>query len=284
MGMGMGMGTDHLFQMRLDIGGGESEDEDDKTDTQSPDPDPDPDPDPTMTMSTRTELEIPTAAFMESLSGIPVEYFNPIEANCLETSVLADGPHALDMLHYLRNGYAVYLRWLKDKARIVGLSTEWDDYLTFTVARDINRHSHAHAEDSPMGHDIDLIALVHSFPDDEKNVIHLAQKCDATPESIHTALSRDPTMDTDDFYVRLKRVSERALDAHSRKTWRGTEGTVSSGDFVLSLIDLEAGRCVAPACGFHLGLKMLEDSGFVDPPETPTVREYRRSRNIMHHN
>ncbi len=229
--------------------------------------------------SDHEEISIPPTAFLEDEYGIPVEYLNPIEANSLETSLLTESAHGLSLLHYLRNGYAVYLRWLKDKAHIAGLSHEWDDYFTFALARDINcyaRNSKNKQQTSPMGEDIEMIAHAHNDERDFKSI---------TQEEVESAQSKIPTMTTEDFYFRLKKVAEPILDGHSEEIWRGTKGILSSDTFVISLTDLESGKPMAPACGFHLGLKMLEKNGFVDSQDACALskrnREYKNTRPML---
>lgn len=233
--------------------------------------------------------QVQLKAFLETDVGVPLEYFNPLEANSLEKSLLTNGPHKLNLLNYLRNGYVAYLKWFMDKARIIGMSKEWDEYLIFAVAHDINQHGNN--ANPPMGLDIELISYVHSFKEDEKDCIMLAKNyCKnittnsvVTAENMREYLSQNPKMTMQDFCIRLKNVSKKILEEHSANIWRGTKGTLCSEDFVISLSDLESGQCKIPACGFHLGLKMLEENGYMDPIEDED-EEYKRKWNEYQNN
>ncbi len=206
----------------------------------------------------------PPTAFLEDETGIPVDYCNPIESNSLESSLLSESSHGLTLLHYVRNGYAVYLKWFKDKAHIAGLSSGWDDYLTFSVARDINRYAAARNGSSPMGKDIEMIGYVHSLPPEEKDKLFVdIRNYSSEKKEMREALTKLPSMTTMDFYVRLKNVSEDVLDGHSGSIWRGTIGIIETSNLDISVEDLEMGKPMAPACGFHLGLRMLEINGFI---------------------
>ncbi len=281
------------MHLNMNIGGEDSDNEEDEKIIDSPTR-------PRPELDTRPELGIgpelePPSAFLEEKEGIPIEYFNPIEANSLEYSLLTESSHGLTLLHYLRNGYAVYLKWLKDKAHIAGLSSEWDDYLTFAVARDINRHANGSrpelGTDYPMGDDIEMTGFAHSMPESDKDQIYQYRTIDKPSfcylnhdiGDICDALQKSPTMTTMDFYVRLKKVPEKILDRHSRTIWRGTEAIIKNGKLEISVEDLEMGVPISPSCGFHLGLRMLEKNGFISCSSIHkgSDREYHNSRSIV---
>lgn len=237
--------------MNMNIGGDSSSEDQEEDDLVEREEDP---------LGKKRASEPPTA-FLEDDKGIPVDYCNPIESNSLESSLLSESSHGLTLLHYVRNGYAVYLKWFKDKAHIAGLSIGWDDYLTFSVARDINRYAAARNGSSPMGKDIEMIGYVHSLPSEEKDKLFVDVR--TLSKEMREALTKLPSMTTMDFYVRLKNVSEDVLDGHSGSIWRGTTGIIETSNLDISVEDLEMGKPMAPACGFHLGLRMLERNGFI---------------------
>jgi hypothetical protein len=63
----------------------------------------------------------------------------------------------------------------------------------------------------------------------------------------------------------IRQVPIEFLSYHSGFLWRGTEGViVKSEPTCISLYDLEHGRLSPPACGFHMGIAMLEANGYLD--------------------
>lgn len=226
--------------------------------------------------------------FMEEEDGVPVDCMNPLEANSLESSLLNEGIYKLTKRHYFRNGYAVYLKWLTDKLHRANLHEEWDSFVYFSVARHINSKF---PKILPMGLDLEVIYIVNKFrkansrvgPSDIATEVYnyIQKNChyanDVSYNDVYNVVDEFPSISKDEFYDRLRGLSENVMEEHSGLVWRGTEGVVNNDAFELSIDKLEAGEPYAPACGFNLGIRMLEKNGFVPKSEVETPRKETRT-------
>jgi hypothetical protein len=203
------------------------------------------------------------ATYMEDEDGIPEEYTDPVESNLLEQSLLEERAYGLNFKTYLRNGYAVYLKWLTDKVMRGGLKEDEKEYVYFMVAADINQVAKQNDDDFPMGEDLYAIMLTNTGQ-------RLETELEWDEQEIEDFLStpHEPKLDLKEFYRRLKNVPVEILDVHSKLVWRGTAGTISGNNkIILKRSDMYLGNPFAPATGFHLGMRMLEVNGFIDKHE-----------------
>ena len=218
------------------------------------------------------EVEEPKTCFMEEEDGVPEDCMNPIEANSLESSLLNDGVYKITRKHYYRNGYAVYIKWLCDKLHNASLHKEWDRYIYFSVARHINEFFEGR---NPMGEDLEILYLINKFRKKDPNsdpvllastvfkYIQNSNLQDFKYEDIYGLVDKYPSISLENFYDRLRKLSEDDLDKHSSVVWRGTKAVLSNEPLTLSIDKLEEGSGFAPSCGFNLGIRMLEKSGFI---------------------
>lgn len=217
------------------------------------------------------------------------DFCDPMECNSLENAILMEMPHGLTKLHYLRNGYAMYMMWLKNTmAEAGGLGADWSDYIHFAVARHINAHALANYGVVPMGCDIELIAFAHLHGNHNVTETDVTAKynknCNlqsVTIDSMKAAYSQSPVLTLYNFYQRLKNVHDKILDTHSRAVWRGTDGVLGCGAIHISVSNLQRGEPFAPPTGFHLGLYMLEKSGFLLPNTTPMYTQQSSSADLQ---
>lgn len=171
---------------------------------------------------------------METKHGIPVELTEPISCDLLERQSLTNEIHCLTKREYFRNGYALYLTWFLGKLHEAGLSRTWDAYAVYSLTKDL----------------YNICQTAHSI-------------CIFDPQEFEKILPSD--IDQMMFLKIIRDIPDEFLRNHSGRLWRGTEGIlVKSAPTCISLNDLENGRESPPACGFHMGIAMLEANGYLD--------------------
>jgi len=120
------------------------------------------------------------------------------------------------------------------KLHEAGLSRTWDSYAMYALVKDFYNYC----------------KTAHSI-------------CIFDPERFQEV---DPShFDRMTFLKTIRDIPEEFLKTHSARLWRGTEGVLAkSAPTRISLNDLENGTESPPACGFHMGIAMLEANGYLD--------------------
>lgn len=190
----------------------------------------------------------------------------------LESETLQKYHQRLPFRSYLENGYKKYRSWLS-----MTLGSPYAHHLNFCVARNLNQTKH-----NSMGVDLEIRYLIkrleNLFGKSEikyyENVIRdtLKQNLDLSDVHIQTTVDsyfRNPmafelTLSDQDFDSRLKNVPTNALDQHSFSCWRSQNHMqLNQKPYPLTAEDILNGEALAPPSGPHLGLQMLEISGYI---------------------
>lgn len=260
------------------------------------------------TPSKKKTLELPDSpvSFLEEKRGIPVDMTDPIECSVIESTMIEKAAEIRNkskddaLRHYLCNGYVVYIKWLQSKMQSVKLSDKDQSMAVFCVARDINKYE---PTKRPMGIDIDIFAIMYeqwNHTDADRSLCGLVAKVVESFSGVAMNGKRISktkiqklalqfincpviSMSINEFKKRLHGVSTSVLDEHSSNIWRGTVGLINChqkgseqlDDLIIDLRSIRNGQPMAPLPGFHLGIRMLEMEGIIEPtspmtPYTPT--------------
>ena len=202
----------------------------------------------------------------------------------LESETLQKYNQRIPFRSYLETGYRKYRKWLS-----MTLGTSYSQHLNFCIARNLNVFKH-----NSMGIDLEIRYLLkrleNLFGKNEmkyyENVIRntLKQNLDLSDVHIQTTMDsyfRNPmafelTLSDEDFETRLKNVPTHDLDQHSFSCWRNSNHSkLNETPYPITSEDILNGESLSPPSGAHLGLQMLEISGYLPPMVQPRrARKY----------
>ncbi len=202
----------------------------------------------------------------------------------LESETLQKYHQRIPFRSYLETGYKKYRKWL-----VMTLGTSYSQHLNFCIARNLNTFKH-----NSMGIDLEIRYLLkrleNLFGKSEmkyyENVIRntLKQNLDLSDVHIQTTMDsyfRNPmafelTLSDEEFETRLKNVPTHDLDQHSFSCWRNSNHIkLNEKPYPITSEDVLNGEALSPPSGAHLGLQMLEISGYLPPMVQPRrARKY----------
>jgi len=201
----------------------------------------------------------------------------------LEAEVLKKYAQRLPYRTYLEHGYQKYRTWLA-----LTLGSTYAQHLNFCIARHLNLRRPGFL----MGVDLEIRYLLKRLENlfGRAEIKHyetvlrdtLKQNLDLSDVHIQTTLDayfRNPmafelTLSDADFAARLKNVPTDTLDQHSFACWRNANhAQLNQTPYPVTAEDILNGEALAPPSGPHLGLQMLEISGYL-----PALMQPRKAR------
>ncbi len=218
-----------------------------------------------------------------TVNEVPESNSTPLSIQ-LESETLQKYHQRIPFRSYLETGYKKYRKWLS-----MTLGTSYSQHLNFCIARNLNVFKH-----NSMGIDLEIRYLLkrleNLFGKHEmkyyEDVIRntLKQNLDLSDVHIQTTMDsyfRNPmafelTLSDEEFETRLKNVPTHDLDQHSFSCWRNSNHSkLNETPYPITSEDVLNGESLSPPSGAHLGLQMLEISGYLPPMIQPRrARKY----------
>ncbi len=190
----------------------------------------------------------------------------------LESEALQKHHDRLPFRSYLENGYKKYKTWLS-----MTLGSTFSQHLNFCIARSLNQ-----SKQNAMGIDLEIRYLLkrleNLFGKSEmkyyENSIRntLKENLDLSDIHIQTTIDsyfRNPmafelTLSDQEFSERLKNVPTYDLDRHSFLCWRNSNHKeLNKTPYPVTAEDILNGESLSPPSSTHLGLQMLQISGYM---------------------